>query len=367
MAKKKLLFVITKAVWGGAGVYVYDLATSLKDEYDVAVALGGEGRLLTRLRAAGIRTIPVPSMARDIEAGLDAAAFFELRGIFKKERPDIVHLNSSKAGGLGALAARTTGVRRIVFTVHGWAYNEPVSALAKLFRWGASLATLILCHKGITVSHFDNQHSPLGIPVTTIHNGIPPTGFVPHDEARARITGMAPEIKDEPIIGTIAELHRNKGIDVLVGALTSVPKGHVVVMGTGEEQASLTTLIRKHHLEERFHLLGFVENAATLLKGFDIFVLPSRKEGLPYTILEAGAAGVPVISTTVGGIPEIIDDNISGTLVNAFDAHELADALNEMIESPNTRERFGEALRAKVERDFSLPGMIRKTVQVYES
>ncbi len=366
MTRKKLLFVITKSAWGGAGVYVYDLATSLSEQYDVAVALGGRGPLADRLHAAGIRTIPIPSMARDIGASLDIAAYKELKQIFKTEKPDIVHLNSSKAGGLGALAARMTGVKKIVFTVHGWAYNEPVSPLSKLFRWGASLATLILSHRVITVSHFDNINSPLGIPTTPIHNGLAAREFADRAQARAFIaekTGIAENIC---VVGAVGELHPNKGYDVLITAAAAAPNMHVVIMGEGEQRALLENLISKHRLADRVHLLGFVSNAAQYSKGFDIFAMPSRKEGLPYAVLEAGAAGLPVVAAAVGGIPEIIDDGFSGVLVNAADASDLADSLSELEKSPNTRERYGEALQAKVLRDFSLPGMIHKTIAVYE-
>ncbi len=104
--KKKIIFVITKSNWGGAGRYVFDLATTLTSDYDVAVALGGTGLLVDKLRKENIRTIPIPSLGRDIHVRADSSAFFELLAIFKKEKPDVVHLNSSKAGGLGALAAR---------------------------------------------------------------------------------------------------------------------------------------------------------------------------------------------------------------------------------------------------------------------
>src|SRR6185369_2032810 len=105
-----------------------DLATHLTDEYEVTVALGGNGILKRKLEEAGIRTIAVSSLGRDIDTKNDTSAFSELLSIFKKEKPDIVHLNSSKAGGLGALAARLSGVPRVFYTAHGWAYNEPVSS-----------------------------------------------------------------------------------------------------------------------------------------------------------------------------------------------------------------------------------------------
>lgn len=373
--KKKLLFVITKSNWGGAQRYVYDLATSLpKDAFEIAVAFGGTGqkggstgRLKTLLDAAGIRTLYLSNLGRDIDAGGDLASFREIMKVFRKEKPDIVHLNSSKAGGLGALAARMAGVKQIVFTVHGWAYNEPVSPLSKFFRWSISLITLLLSHKVIAVSEFDSIHSPFGLPVTTIHIGIAMPTFLPREESRAQIVQAVGIPHDTFVMGTIAELHKNKGLDILVEAFALTKNGHLVVIGEGEERERLERLIRLKNLKDRVHLVGFIENAAVLLKGFDIFLLPSRKEGLPYTILEAGAAELPVIASIVGGIPEIIDDQLSGILVPAYDPDSLAEALNELMESPATRARYGARLKEKVERYFPLRGMIKKTMEVYEA
>lgn len=363
--KKKLLFVITKAAWGGAGRYVFDLATALSEDYDVAVAMGGEGLLSEKLRTKGIRIIPLPSLTRDISQKHDVAAFFALMRLFRRERPDIVHLNSSKAGALGALAGRLSGVRRIVFTAHGWAFNEPVPPLSKAFRWTASLATVMLCHRVIAVSDFDRVHSPLGLEVEMIHNGVAPVSFLEPGEARERLlagTGQSPAF----IVGTIAELTRNKGLDTLIEAFSRTDHARLVIIGEGEERSSLERLIAAKGLAERVTLLGFVENASTLLRGFDLFALASRKEGLPYVLLEAGLAGVPVIATTVGGIPEIVDDRISGALVPPYDTEALADGLIELMGSAGTRAHHAERLKANVERYFPLYGMVKKTKEVYE-
>src|SRR3989344_8728852 len=128
--KIKILYVITKSNFGGAQRYVYDLAINLRG-YDVAVALGGNGVLNEKLTASGIRTCSVASLQRDISPTKDIGSFGNLYSIIKKEQPDIIHLNSPKAGGLGAFACRflnasryTLHATRIIYTVHGWAFNE---------------------------------------------------------------------------------------------------------------------------------------------------------------------------------------------------------------------------------------------------
>jgi glycosyltransferase involved in cell wall biosynthesis len=363
--RKKLLFVITKSNWGGAQRYVYDLATHLNTEYDVAVAAGGSGILFERLQEKGIRTISLTALARDIEAKSDFAAFRELIRVFRDEKPDIVHLNSSKAGILGALAGRIARIPRLVFTVHGWPFNEPVSSLSRAFRWIASCATLLLCHSRIiAVSHFDAMHAPLGLRMVTIHNGIEELAFLSREEAQKKLS-----LTDEThfVIGTIAELHKNKGIDILVEALPHVSNAVLVVIGEGEERKVLEEMIIRLKLETRAHLIGFMENAARVLPAFDLFVLPSRTEALGYVLLEAGFAGVPVAASTVGGIPEVIDDGLNGVLFPAYDSEALAKAVNELIASPNVRAHYAERLKEKVARYFALRGMVKKTIEVYET
>lgn len=365
--KKKLLFVITKGSWGGAGRYIYDLATSLAAQYAVSVAIGGGGMLVQKLKHEHVRTRIVPALARDIDLTSDFAAFFELLALFRAERPDIVHLNSSKAGGLGALAARLAGVPRIIYTVHGWAFNEPVSRLAKAFRWTASLLTMLLCHRTITVSHFDTLLSPIKLRSYTVHNGIRPIDCLPRHEARREICARAQIPVDAFIFGAMSELHVNKGIDILIEAAYLVDTIHIVVMGEGEERPALEKLIKELSLEDRVHLIGFVDNSSRYLKAFDAFVLPSRKEGLPYAVLEAGMAEVPVIAAAVGGVPEIIVDQVCGDLVHAFNDLALAESLKEFTENPNTLRHYSEALKERVRKYFNFDDMVRRTAEIYES
>src|SRR3989344_3387314 len=123
--KGKILYIITKSNWGGAQRYVFDLATRLpKEDFEIAVAHGGNGLLAEKLCTARIRTIKVKKFERNVKLFKDIAVFFELLSLLRRERPDIVHLNSSKAGGIGALSARFTGIKNIIFTSHGLVFDE---------------------------------------------------------------------------------------------------------------------------------------------------------------------------------------------------------------------------------------------------
>jgi glycosyltransferase involved in cell wall biosynthesis len=302
----KILFVITKSNWGGAQRYVYDLATGLpKETFGVEVAFGQRGRLAQELQNAGIRTHEVASLQRDVSPGADVKSFFELYRLFKKERPDVVHLNSSKVGGLGALAARVAGVPKIIFTAHGWPFWEKRSAPARAIIWFFSWLTALLSHQVIVISDYDlavARRMPLvGHKTVRIYNGIDPRmAFGSGTLIRSAFPAGA------HIIGTVGELNKNKNHIALIERARSAPEMFVAIVGEGEERAALETKIKEYRLSERVKLFGFMP-ASEVLKGFDVFALPSLKEGLPYVLLEAKAAGLPVEANRVGGVGEILD------------------------------------------------------------
>lgn len=397
--KKKILYVITKSNWGGAQRYVYDLATNLpKARFDVAVVFGGSGELAVKLEKAGIRTIAVKKLQRDIGIINDIAVFFKFLKIFLREKPDVIHLNSSKAGGLGGLAGRIYNLlqkknflkansyklsAKIIFTAHGWAFNEERGAVSKFLIRCASWLTVTLSHTTIAVSDYDRNQAEhmlfLKHKIVRIHNGVRKIKFAAKNTARE---DLLPEraglLNKVPWIGTIAELHKNKGLVYAIKAIAllktkSRPSPHgegrdfvFVVIGEGEERAALETLIRELHLENEVFLVGKKEEASTLLRAFDVFLLPSIKEGLPYVILEAGVAELSVIASAVGGIPEIIQDMKSGILVKSKHEGEIALALEFLIVNKDRRSELGNMLKEKVSRDFSLIHMARETVGLYE-
>lgn len=306
---KKILFVITKSNWGGAQRYVFDLATHLpQDQFDVSVALGGDGPLAQKLQAAGGMIYHTSSLQRDISFGKDFNSFLELYRLFKREQPDVVHLNSSKAGALGALAARLAGVPRIVFTAHGWPFAERRSLLWRTMAYLGSWATALLCHMVICVSKADLARG-LRLPLCAhkmrlVYNGIDlHTQFGTGESIRSAFpAGVS-------ITGTIGELTANKNQVALIERARKDSNLYVAIVGEGELRGYLESKIKEYGLSERVKLFGFVL-ASEALKGFDRFALPSLKEGLPYVLLEAKLAGLPIEARPVGGIPEILEQPI---------------------------------------------------------
>jgi len=374
--KKKILFVITKSNFGGAQKYVFDLATGLpKDQFDVAVALGGSGILIQKLQAENIRVLPIFSLARDVNPLSDITTFFELWRMFRKEKPDVAHLNSAKAGGVGALSAHLAGVQKIIFTAHGWAFNEERPTWQKLIIKFFSWVTVILSHETIAVSNAVRNNTA-GWPfvvskISVIKNGIKEPSFLLRNEARLHLFAKAnihvPE--NAFIVGTIAELHKSKGLTYAIEAFTKLmpenPNLYYFILGGGEEKERLETLVGLHNLQGRVFLLGFVDDASRYLKAFDIFLLPSMTEGLALVLLEAGLAGLPVVASRIGGIPEVIEDKNTGLLVPTRDSDAIALANQNLMTDRSLAKRFGEALRERVLAKFPLSRVLKDTISLY--
>jgi glycosyltransferase involved in cell wall biosynthesis len=303
---RKILFVITKSNWGGAQRYVYDLATSLpKDAFDAQVAFGQPGRLAEELSKAGIVAHEIVSLQRDLSLKGDLKSFLELLHLFRIEKPDIVHLNSSKAAGIGALAARFAGVPQIIFTAHGWPFAEKRNYLWCLFAFLGSWATSLLAHTVIVVSKNDLQlgkHLPFcSGKMHVIYNGIRLDS--PLDSGDIIRKAFPPKVV---VTGTVGELTHNKNQIRLIEQAKHDPAMFVAIVGEGEDRAYLKEKIQEYKLVERVKLFGFLP-AREVLRGFDTFALPSLKEGLPYVLLEAKAAGLPIVANRVGGVGEILD------------------------------------------------------------
>lgn len=378
--RKKILYVITKSdPWGGAQKYVYDLVTRLpKETYDVAVVLGGNGPLKQKLEEAKIRTIAIDTLQRDIHIGKEIRAFSSLYTIFKTEKPDVIHLNSSKVGGLGALAGRLTHVQHILFTSHGLPFEEDRSALTRLVIRFFTWITFLLSHHVILISKATFKrasHMPfVRHKLSLIYNAVDDIAFKEKKMARTILAHTAGILEskyteDTLWIGTIAELHKNKGLSYLIDALKIVVEEHtavlLLVIGEGELHNILEKHIAEHNLAEHVFLVGYVANAASLLKAFDVFTLSSVKEGHPYTLLEAGMAGIPVVGSCISGIEDMIDDMETGMLVRPRQPKEIADALSYLYTHPEQRQKFGTAFSEKVHMLFQMDHMYTQTTALY--
>jgi glycosyltransferase involved in cell wall biosynthesis len=298
-----------------------------------------------------------------------------------------VHLNSSKIGGLGAFAGRIAKVKKIIFTAHGFAFNEDRSTFQKFVIKTLTFLTLFFAHKTIVISETELEQVKnwflISKKITLIHNGISKVDFVPKGEARKFLlkkisnllvgkTKNIEIINDIMWVGTISELTKNKGLKYAIKSIYELQKsidcnwdGIFVIIGDGEDKKYLQNTIKNLDLKKKVFFTGFIDNAQMYLKAFDIFLLSSVKEGLPYTLLEAGLAKNAVISTNVGGISEIIDDMKNGLLIRPKNEKEIMNALRYFMKEEKKIVDFGENLHKKILGKFSVEKMLEKTFGLY--
>jgi len=376
--KKKICYIITKGNWGGGQKYVYNLATSLpKDKFETFV-ITGEGKILkNKLEDKGVRVYEINSLKRDMSFISEIKTFWLIFKIVKKEKPDVLHLNSPKASGIGAVVGRILLMPNIIQTTHGWSFNENRNLLSRFLIYIFSWITVTLCDKTIVIAKNEKKQA-LNMPfireskVALIRNGIEEIKYIEKNIVRDallnRISVSKESMTKETIwLGTISELHKNKGLKHIINALANIKTPFLFfVIGEGEEREYLENLIMRNGMQKKVFLVGFVDIANLYLKAFDIFTLTSIKEGLPYTLLEAGQAGLPIISSQIGGIPDIIDDGKNGLLNRKGDEKEIQKDIEYLILNPKVRAEFGKNIKQKIEKEFSVDQMLKKTLSLYK-
>ena len=377
MDRKKILFLITKSNWGGAQRYVFDLATTIDHSvYEPVVILGGEGELADKLTQAGIRTIALDSLQRDISITKELAFATELWKILKSEKPEVLHVNSSKAGGVGCFIGRIARVPRVIFTAHGWAFNEDRPLWQKFIIKKLHWWTVMLSHQTIAVSRaiVKQMNWPLAQRrMIVINPGRSVPEFQSRLAARTTLALAHPEIASytaDVWFCILAELHPIKQHQMLFAAMLNIVKEYphvrLICIGGGQLQAYLQAYIEKHELTHNIFLVGPMYEAASLLKAADLFVLPSKSESYGYVLHEAGLARVPIIASDVGGITDIISDPSEGTLINPSDEEVLEQTLRAFLRAPHKFNEHTGSLQTKLAKR-TVSEMARQTVEVYKT
>ena len=357
--RPRVLIVVTLAETGGAQTYVASLLPALVEEFEVVVAAHGPGPLLETARSAGARVVALEHVRRPLRPWRDLRGLLELVVLLRRERPDIVHANSSKAGVLGRLAAALSGVPIRIFTVHGWAFAAHSGIATALYKRAEQvmrpLTTLTICvAESERVSGILNRACD---PKRTIviHNGV--DANVP---MATRIDGA------EPAVVAVGRLQRPKDPLTLARALHGIQvRFSAVIVGEGPDRPRLAAEIRRLGLEQSVVLVGDRSDVADMLAQADVFVLSSTSEGLPLSILEAMAAALPVVASSVGGVPEAVEDGETGLLVPPRDPVRLAAALERLLVDPELRRRLGSNGRDRVREQFGLEAFRQAHVAVY--
>lgn len=360
----KILYLITKSNWGGAQKYVYDLATSFTQKrHDVVVAFGGEGELAKKLQASGIRTVSLYGLVRDINFFKEIKSLIAVARLIRSERPGILHVNSSKAGGIGAFLGRVLGVPLVVFTVHGAPFREDRSFFVKRLMYIFTWLTCLFAHKVITVSKQDEYDIGrmffIRKKVTTIYPGIMFDGILERTIPKSRETHIL----------TVAELHPNKGYLFGLQAFEALYQEGLpiryTIFGEGDDRKKVEAFLAHKNLSHVVTLRGFGPPSVHDWANHDLFLLPSIKEGLPYTLVEAGRAMLPVVSTITGGIPEVIRHEETGLLVQPKNVEQLQEELRRLIVDRKFARRLGQSLHSHVAQNFSYSKMLVETAKVY--
>lgn len=388
MMPRKVVHVITRLDWGGAAKNTLLTALGLdRSRFDPMVvtglperedAQGGIGAMednLRQLEKAGVRSSVLSSLVRAIHPIKDVAALWRLFACFRRDRPTIVHTHTSKAGVLGRLAAWGAGVPVVIHTPHGHVfYGHFGRVISWLFvqieRWLAARTMLLIA---LTEAERD-EHLAYGVGRPDRFAVVPSGIDLERFRGATAVAGRKPEGFDCPpdaiVVGSVGWLTPVKGHRVLLEAVALLkprwPRLHLVIVGSGPLREEIMGLARERGIAESVHLLGTRMDVPECLGAMDIVVQPSLNEGMGRAVIEAMAAGRPVVASRVGGIPAIVQDRGTGLLVPSGDPAALASAIEELLRKPDWAMELGAAARASIGERFGAGAMVRAIEAVYE-
>ena len=348
---------------GGAQVHVRDLAVALqKRGNDVSVLAGGGGVLFDSLLEHGVFCRKLEQLVHPIKPLRDGAAFREIKTALSDLMPDLVTTHSNKAGLLGRLAARSLHIP-VIHTSHGFLFSDnPDSPRGLFYRLMEKIAARA-GDKVIAVaeSEFKTAESLHVVPakkLTVVHNGLGEIAL-PQQKADPAL--------EPPRLVMVARFAAPKDQATLLQALGRLKEKlwTLTLVGDGKGRSAAEKMAGELGLSGRVEFLGVREDTASILASGQVFVLSSRREGFPLSILEAMRAGLPVIASDVGGVGEAVEEGKTGFTVLAADVDALSDRLGRLIDDPALRQTMGEAGRERYLNMFTLDQMVDKTLAVY--
>jgi glycosyltransferase involved in cell wall biosynthesis len=359
MVKPRLLILITLAEAGGAQTSVAQLLPALVMDFDVILAAHGPGPLRRAAGESGVPLVELENVRREINPWRDLLGLIELVHLCRRLRPDIVHAHSSKAGALGRLAAAIAGVPIRVFTVHGWSFAAYGGLAGRLYLWVerrlVRLTTSVVCVARSARELGTAAGACRAGNTVVIHNAVDVESFAsvrPH--------------AGPPRIVSVGRLAFPKDFSTLVEALADAQADWwAFFVGEGPLQAAIAGDVHRRGLEKRIELLGTRGDVPEILASSDVFVLSSRSEGFPVSILEAMAAALPVVATDVGGVGEAVLDGETGLLVPPGNPQALTEALERLLRDDALRRRLGAAGRERAQRRFDVPSFRHAHLELY--
>jgi glycosyltransferase involved in cell wall biosynthesis len=369
MRKPRVLYVITRAERGGAQVHLLDLAVGMGKKFELHLATGEEGYLTQACRENGIAVHLIPHLQREIRPLNDLKAAWELRRLMRRIKPDLVHAHTFKAGFLGRFVANRLKIPAI-YTAHMWPFGAAVPLTWRLVAPVCERLAARWCDRIISVSALAAENAARhGIgersQVVPILNGIfdhPLRASLDHDKP----DHDKPDHDKALTCTMVARFTHFKDHELLLRAFAQV-SGQVSLrlVGDGETLAAAHKLADELGIGGRVKFEGARGDVPEILAQSDIFVLASRTETLPISILEAMRSGLPVIASDVGGVSEEVIDGKTGILVTAGSVDEMAAALTGLLADKAMRIAMGRAGRRRFEQLFRAGEMIERTRAVY--
>lgn len=374
--KARIVHAITRLDLGGAQQNtLFCVSRHDRSRFEVGLIAGRGGVLDDEARAiadADVRI--VPWLRHSVHPFWDAVAVARLAARFRRERVHLVHTHSSKAGILARFAARVAGVPATVHTVHGWSFNDAQRPAVRRLYAALERAVGSFTDRIVVVSESDRRKGlAFGIGredrYRLVRSGIDPSLYerpaVPREEARAAL-GFGPE---HAVVGSLACLKPQKApldfVEAAAAAHARNPALRFFIAGDGELRPAVETRIRERGLEGIVRVLGWRHDVPDLLHAMDLFLLTSIFEGLPRAVLQAMAAGVPVVATSVDGTPEVIRDGRTGALVPPGDPRAAAEKVLSLASDPETRARYALAARDALSESFDVRIMVKRLEDLY--
>lgn len=357
--------------WAGGETYLLLLARNIdRQRFRLIVVSPEPGALVEDLRAEGIETHVL-----DMYPLGSLRPLFRLRNFLREQQPDIVQAHGARANVYSRIAGRLAETGAIISTVHNSLYDYPIGWIKKWLYLACDKLTapLVDCTLCVAESHRQELINRYGLRpdrVVTIPNGVDIKRFQPIPRNR-RLREELAISDDVPVIGIVGRLTDQKGHVYLLRALplllAKFPSLRCLVVGDGELREELQQLAADLGLTDHCLFLGVRQDIPEVLAAMDLLVLPSLSEGMPYAALEGMAMGKPVVATAVNGVPELIQDGVTGLLVPRKDPVALAKAIDTVLANPHIAASLGLAARRQVEQTYSIEAWIAQMESLYES
>lgn len=366
--KKVCVHIVTTLELGGAQQNTLFTVANMSAFRGVLIA-GREGMT----EPGGIEVYRVGSLVRKINPFKDIAAFFSLYSILRKLKPHIVHTHSSKAGILGRWAAFFARVPVIIHTFHGFGFNDRQKPRVRKTYIRAEKMTAKVSTALFAVSKNNLEKAvSLGIcpadKISVVHSGIDMKaweGNIPRADAKKSF-GIA---KDVPVVGMAACFKEQKApldfIEIAARVKKINPRTKFIIVGDGILRGEIEKSIYRHRLGDDVILAGWRTDMEKVLPAFDVNVLTSLWEGLPRVSLEAGVCLIPQVLSNVDGTSEIIEDGVTGYLVEPHDIETFVERIDFLIKNPDQGRVLAHKLKKKLTGDFDIRAMVRLIEQKY--